>query len=160
VSERERGPEAGPESEPYRHLTRRRFVAGVGAAVAVASLAPIDGVFAAPDGSQARLPLEYASFAACLGETFQVRHPDGGLNLSLVKVSNLEVQALPAGAHPSATRAESFRLTFSATGGRRLEQGTHIFRNRHFGTFALFVTQGHVDDRIHQYIAVFHRLAK
>ncbi len=140
-----------------RHIgvSRRAFVQGAGALIAVGWLRPA----VPPARSNAAEPpppvhaLSQAAFAAYLGESFRVA---GGttapLNLRLVDVADRRPRA--DGHHGG----ESFALIFRGPGDQALAQETYQFSHPDLGTFPLFIVPGLVSPDGVNHEAIINRL--
>ena len=74
------------------------------------------------------------SFAACLDQDFEIVFSDGTLPIKLVAVTQW-------GPDQPANIRQPFTLTFRASRGLRLPQGTYRLRNAQLGDMEIFLVQ-------------------
>jgi hypothetical protein len=141
-------------------ISRRKFITGIGVAVAGAALLAIGGRRLL----NAQLPevpgeaLARSMFAARVGEMFQVR-PEASAShpLRLVAVSDLAAVARNE-AQTSADKERSFSLLFRGPADMPLGQGTYYFEHSQIGSFRLFIVPIAPNQNAYYYEAIFNRL--
>jgi len=143
-----------------RPMSRRRFFKAIGFGVAGGALLAAGGrsLTAALMAWMFPAPLVRSTFAARLGETFQVRADSARVGLQLVKVSDLySVAPQPAHAQPGRTTEENFSILFRGPSDQSIVQGTYDFAHDRMGGFPLFIVPMASEKDARYYEAIFNR---
>jgi hypothetical protein len=139
-----------------RSISRRGFLAGLGAAAAAGALLAIDRRLlpAATQPAPAGLELRRSLFAAELGGLFQVFAGTAHQSLQLIDVRDLHA---PIYRQAAIDREQNFSLLFRSPGSSPLEQGTYQFLHGRIGSFPLFVVPVQAHQQASYYEAIFSR---
>jgi uncharacterized protein DUF6916 len=153
-------------------ISRRRFIAGVSAAVAAGALLAAGGQLLSIAGPPAPLAaggqllsiagppaasgpaLRRTLFAGRLGEIFQADSGSSTLPLQLVDVRDLHASIYR---QAGVDGEQNFSLLFSGPIGRRLEQDTYRFAHSRIGSFPLFIVPMPQNQQAAYYEAIFSR---
>ena len=144
-------------------ISRRKFIKGVGAAVAGGALLAIAGrtLLSAPLRQVPGSALVRSTFAKHVGDVFQVYQGSAAtLALRLAAVRDLRATARKvAPALTDAQQEHSFSLLFIGPIDPTIAQGTYRFEHREIGVFSMFIVPMAPAEGA-RYEAIFNRLPR
>lgn len=139
--------------------SRRRFFKVIGFGMAGGALLAAGGRLSG--GLMAWMfpaPLVRSSFAARLGDTFQVYAGTTPVGLRLVKVTALNsIAAGAAQARPGGHTEDSFAVLFRGPRAQPIAQGMYDFAHSRIGSFPLFIVPMAAEQDARYYEAIFNR---